>query len=349
MVSRLDEVWDNYCYPHAFMDFVLRKQFQVHVLSKKNVASWIEEISAKPKAHMIYVNPRHSIQDDDGNTGAAKKAKKELESGSVYVKPAGLDAHAGEGIIRIEKGVPGLTVSTARKEETDRIKLGTANMKKEPVEDKKTIFPLDHRQGELEIIRRILESTQKGNALVEKDLSIPLYQGRTWEIRTIIQKMRENPQVVGHYAKIGGDEVSANISTGGYPEEAVHVVSEITRKLHPQIPEHELGLKISGFFRKSNQLALKAYDTVNRNMTAEFMKHVSGIPPNSLEMTDAACDIAAVIDPETRELKPIIMEFPTHYACTGFEKADPVGHKRMQSNREHLQALGRRQLNTLLG
>ncbi|AJF59536.1 MAG: hypothetical protein J4224_02150 [Candidatus Diapherotrites archaeon] len=335
-----------FMFPEVFFDWVFTKQGAKKWFSKQILYEIIKGKVRRPHSTFVSFRPRKELvrkptRNDYAVNALADKIKRE---GSVFLKPTGMMASEGWGIARIQKNGNTLVITvsedTAFKSLAETLPLGSFRV----AGDKKIEILLSRERSIQRVLGEISSARFAYRHIAEREIRMPLYEGRKWEIRTIVQSPERKPTVVGHFAKVGGDNIAANVALGGREEEASRVISGIYKTLYPHKTKAGIGVLASEFFRRANAEAEKAMGAINSHIQRMAEKYITGLPKSEFYAREAAVDITGELNPQTGKIEPVVgeVQYPIFGGAeTGLKKFDPVGYRRYKENRKGMVAQGK--------
>ncbi len=177
--------------------------------------------------------------------------------------------------------------------------------------EREIAIPLENRVGPVVFWKQSLDEIAKTLAthvlpkrryLIEKPLNIPLINGRTWEIRHVVQCDRlYNPVVTAKYGKIGGDPHFGNMDLGGKPVTAGNPVHEVLQNTRME----------KKFLSNCERVALSGANILNYHLINSFTNYInarmSGIPPYYFFARRLAVDITGHLG-RNGKLFPAVIE-----------------------------------------
>lgn len=327
-----------YMFPEVFFDWVFAKQGAIDWFSKQRLYEAIEGKVRRPESTFVHFKPKKELmgkptRNDYAVNALANKLERE---GSVFLKPTDRWAAEGRGIARIQKNgnILSITVSedTALKSLAETLPSGSFRV----AGDKKIEIPLSRKRSIRRVLGEITSAEFIHDHIAEREIRMPLYEGRKWEIQTIVQSPDKKPIVIGHFAKLGDNKnIVANIAKGSRGEESSKVILGIYRTIYPHKSKAEIGVLTSEFFRKANAEATKAVEAVNSHIQRMAKKYIAGFPKSELYAREAAVDITGEFNPRTGKMDPVVgeVQYPTFGRDPEFETFDPLGHAQFEANR----------------
>jgi len=346
----------HFMFPDLFFHWIFITEGARGWFSKQNLYEAIEGRVRRPKANSVYFHTRKQLlrKPTRSNHAVSVLAEKLEREGTVFLKPTGPFAGEAAGIARIQQKKGTLTI-TLTEESRVRSLAATLGQISFRVEGNRTItIPLNRTQSIRNVLRIITSSqfeqrnTFEQRNIVESEIRIPLYKGRKWEIRTVVQSPNREPEVVGHQAKLGAtNTIIANVGRGGKGAESSQIVTELYKVAYPKKSEAEIGALTTEFFRKANVEAEKSISALNKLIQGLGERYLSGFPKSELYAREAAVDISGEFNPRTGKMDPVVIEvqYPFFGGQEDFRTFDPLGYSRYKKNRKKMAQEGK---NTLM-
>ena len=339
----------RYLFPEVFFDWVFTKQAGRPWFSKQSLYEAIEGKVRRPHSVFVRFSSRKALVGKlSRNNHAVNALADKLErEGSVFLKPVGMWSSEGGGIARIQKKGNRLVITASEdytfKSLSNVLPLGSFSA----VGNRRIEIPLHRERPLRKVLGEISSAVFAFRHIAESEIRMPLYEGRKWEIRTIVQSPERKPVVVGHFAKVGGNTIVANVAKGGRMEESSGVISGIYRTLYPHKTKAEIGVLTSEFFERANPETEKSVEAVNSLIQRTAEKYITGFPKSELYAREAAVDITGELNPRTGKLEPVVgeVQYPAFGGVVaGLKKFDQLGYERYVKNRKSMVAQGKKVL-----
>ena len=337
-----------FMYPDIFLDWIFKKA-GVDWSPKEYLLKALEGEVRRPASTFVRFRPKEQLvrkpnRNDFSVNALAKKLEKE---GVVFLKPTGMGAAEGWGITRIQKNEKGLIITTGEGDTFRKLieHLPTGYFKR--VSERKLVIPLGRNKPLRNALGEIVWANYYPRHVAESEIRMPLYEGKKWEIRAIVQSPDRKPVVIGHVAKLGApSSIVSNIAQGGRGEESSKVVSGIYRSIYPHRTNAEIGALTTEFFHRANTEAEKSVGAINAHLKRMVTKYLSGFPLEEVYAREAAVDITAELNPRTGKLDPIIgeVQYPDFGGIHEFKTLDPLGFARYKKNQVTMAEKGKKAL-----
>lgn len=144
-----------------------------------------------------------------------------------------------------------------------------------------------------------------GEYIVEAPINIPLYEGRTWEIRNIIQCPGRVPRITARFAKVGEGKDFSNIMLGGKAELPEKVIEEILRQ--NQGGDKNIEELAKEYLEENNTAALRTAEALNAYMRNLARQEFDPRDAELFYAREFSVDITGEFDDE-QNLKPVLGE-----------------------------------------
>ncbi|MDO8537935.1 MAG: hypothetical protein Q7S21_03545 [archaeon] len=353
MIKDWEKFHQKYMYPEIFFSWIFVKASGVSWYSKDQLYKAIEGKVRRPNSQFVnFKSAERLVRKPKRNDYPVNALAEKIERlGKIYLKPVHFFASGGEGIITIEKKKNEIIIRASEKWVFERIvktlPIGTFTT----TPNKKIVIRLSANQSLKQVLRKIASSSVLGGSIIEEEIKAPLFKGRKWEIRTIVQSPEKKPEVIAHLAKIGAEaSIVSNINLGGHEIEASKVISEIYTTIYPKKSGQQIRTLTQEFFSRANAEAIKTVKAINSHTKNYARRYMHGFPESEMYMREIAIDIAGEFNPKTGKLDPVIGEAQVDFGYgPEFEIIDPLGWKRFKENRAKMVDEGRKLLMKAFG
>src|SRR3989338_8402302 len=171
------------------------------------------------------------------------------------------------------------------------------------------------------MIRRVLNT---GEYAVEAPIQIPLYNGRTWEVRNLVQCPGGVPSVTAHYAKVGAGTDFSNLFLGGEPHDSLEVLCEIHR--HTGKSE-SAALEYLYENKRTAHAAADAFVSYCRKLV---LTHLEGVEAEQFYPREFSVDVTGELSDGT--LRPVVVELQYPFGFNSYRNSllevDPAALER---------------------
>ena len=165
--------------------------------------------------------------------------------------------------------------------------------------------------------RRVLNP---GEYAVEAPIKIPLYNGKTWEVRNLVQCPGGIPSVTAHYTKVGAGADFSNLLLGGEAHDSLEVLREIHK--HAEKPE-STALE---YLHENKRTALAAADAFVSYCRKLALAHLEGTEAEQFYPREFSVDVTGEFFDGT--LRPVVGELQYPLGFNSFRdsllEVDPV-------------------------
>ena len=341
--------------PDNFFISLLSKVAGQIIFSKGAVYRMLGDKVSRPESQLIKIQPiaRFTLEKRrQKNQRPADDIVGLLKKGPIFLKPVDNRGSKGEGILRIENRGNFLNISWSY----DAAKSILSRLKYERIDyTRKTQNSIDIILGEHnglpKLIGLVIEQLQGGRYIAEREINMPLFDGKKWEIRHIVQSPNGRSEITGSFAKVGkSDSIVANIAAGGSGASTKSVIKSVYRSIYSSISASELERLADEFIEKANKLSLKSVELLNNNLKDVGKRYISGFPEDELYIRQIAVDIAGVYNEGTKKLEPVIVE--VQYPGFGYselEKIDVEMSRRVTENFAKMARDGKKLLRQAFG
>jgi len=153
------------------------------------------------------------------------------------------------------------------------------------------------------LVKHALEA---GEYAIEVPIKIPLYHGRTWEMRNIIQCPNGMPQISARYVKVGAGKDFSNITLGGEPEDPKVVIAGVYQ-IHAKVDLKTAQNLVEEYMIANDGVALAAANALNGYMRELASRFLSCVDPRIFYAREFSIDITGEFD-GTQRLRPVVGE-----------------------------------------
>lgn len=302
------------------------------LFSKTGIYRVLDGVVPRPDYKLINLSDRGTRTKDE--VAAVTNIVDEMEKkyGAVYIKHE--QGHSGHRIMRLSSTDKTITLKVPQHSSRRAIGEGLFRLSSQNVspiifyensgEDQDEIsIPLERvglQQPRQEVLEALVEyGLEAGEYAVERPIKIPPFNGKTWEIRTIIQCPGGIPQITTHWAKVGKRKEFSNYGLGGDAETPPTVISGLL---------HDDNL-VKDYLGRSDDVAQSAAKALNDYMQKLAEAHIDGLDPKKFYAREFAVDISGELD-ESGTLQPMVGEIqypmnPIVSFIPQLEKVDPDG------------------------
>jgi len=335
---------DDILHPDHFFSWVFKYETGDEWFDKAKLTEIVEGKVGRPRSMHVHFPTKRLVR-----PGEHKKAVDGLEralerEGSVYVKRSA-DSARGRKVARMRRAGRGLEIRTDDPELFEKLDRSVPKEYKRDKRKGQMIIRLGGGQKLQDALHRVAAAFS-GPYIIEKEMKVPRYGGRTWEVRTIVQSPKGVPEVTGHYAKLGAKgKVVSNIAMGGQGRKTEEVVSGVYRERYPGKRPDEINRLTDEFMGKLKREAIKAMGEVNSHNEGLRERYIPDFPEGGLHARHGAVDIAAEFDPGTGKLEPVVgeVQYPD-CGISGLRDADPEAWNRVNENKDKMAWEGRNML-----
>ena len=179
---------------------------------------------------------------------------------------------------------------------------------------------------------------REGEYAIEKAIKIPLIEGKTWEIRAIMQCPKGIPEITTHWGKVGRDKDFSNFGLGGEAQTPESIVTSVF-SAHSN-DSASVADKVQDYLKRSDEVALTAASVLVEYMQDLSEARIEGFDPKKFYPREFAVDITGEFD-ENGILQPVLGEIqypmnPWYSYIPQLEKVDPEGLKKIRETAESI-------------
>ena len=336
-------------YPDVYLFFELLSRFATKdPLLKGGLYKAIEGKVRRPESVMLWFQPlKEPLSNSTKNQKPVTDLAKMVEKEPVFLKTAGIFAHRGRGILRMEKQGEKLIIEES---EPDVLKLDIDGNTIKSITTTQVVVDLQ-RMPLIKVLENIAASSLHGRYIAEREIKVLPYKGHKWEIRTIVQSVDRAPRVVGSFAKIGKiTNIVSNIARGGKGEKSMEIIRGLYSEMYKG-EQSKITALTDEFFREANAMAVEATRALNRRLADLGRRYFGGIPKTEFYAREIAVDITAEFNPKTGKLEPIVgeLQYPTFGYSPEFEQFDNSNYLKFLKNREKMTKEGKEVLRRAFG
>jgi len=327
---------DDILHPDRFFSWVFKYETGDEWFDKAKLTEMVEGKVRRPRSMHVHFPTKRLAR-----PGKHKKAVDGLgrmlkREGSVYVKRS-VDSARGRKVARMRKSKGGLEIRTEDPELFEKLDRSVPKRHKRDERKGQIMIRLGRGQKLQDVLHEVAAAFS-GPHIIEKEMAVPKYNGRTWEIRTIVQSPKGTPEVTGHYAKVGArGKVVSNLAMGGKGVKSKEVISGVYEERYPGKRPDEIKMLTDEFMGKLKREAVKAMKEVNRHNEGLRERYIPDFPEGGLHARHGAVDIAAEFDPRTGKLEPVVgeVQYP-ECGISGLRNADLEAWNRVNINKDKM-------------
>lgn len=242
--------------------------------------------------------------------------------GALYLKNTTSTVGGGHGLVKMTADAEKVQLRIPRSGTRDYIKHALDRLFWDKPEDFIRFSTYSHQEPDIvdipimktranQPLEKILYALLKhafepGEYVIEAPTQIPLYNGRTWEVRNIVQCPNGKPQISARYAKVGSGKDFSNIALGGEPENPETVIAGVYQT-HTQTAPRTAQKLAKEYLRVNDGIVLDAANALNRYMFELAARHVDGIDSRIFYAREFSVDITGEFN-GTQKLRPVVNE-----------------------------------------
>ncbi|MCB0320562.1 MAG: hypothetical protein KDD60_06505, partial [Bdellovibrionales bacterium] len=298
-----------------FFQPIIRSLFDEMAFSKINLLQTLTDKVARPNYVVVTQDPMSwelGIENAHKLEVVRTLQERLLQVGDIYSKPAtgglnAIDGACGSQIVRLQLDADRLIVR-ARRTGLEGILLKQLGGTQLDSSESSVSFEFHDLHGDLfEHVLEGVASLHSGLRIIEDTIPIYTVQGRTWEIRTVIQAPMNLPRVSAQLVKFSPDTFLNNWATGGGAVRADEFSQDLFTELYGSREFAAYGSEL--YLYRVQEQALQVFHCLNAYLREVFKRYLPNVPPEVCYIRELAVDSTGICDANSESfLMPVVIE-----------------------------------------